>query len=97
MRSVLVVIVPPELAGATWAAATTRGVVENRFVSLTRTCEPPAVVQTIVRRVWFLIWLGTVAWTVVVVTVVTVVDSSSGGRGREARAGADQHQAGGEA
>ena len=43
-------------------------------MSFTRTWEPPTVVQTISRSVWFLIWLGTVACTVVV-AVVTVVES----------------------
>jgi hypothetical protein len=36
------------------------------FVNFTRTCEPPSVVQTIVRSVWFFSWLGTVDFTVVV-------------------------------
>ena len=61
VRSDPAVIVPPDCRSATCAAATTRGDVENLFVSFTRTWEPPSVVQTIVRSVWFLSWLGTVA------------------------------------
>ena len=76
VRSLAAWIAPADWRSATCAAEMTSGDVEKRFVNFTRTCEPPIVVQAISRSVWLLIWLGTVACTVVT-SVVTVVESGS--------------------
>jgi hypothetical protein len=76
VRSLPAWIAPADCRSATCAAEITSGDVENRLVNFTRTCDPPVVVQVISRNVWLLIWLGTVACTVVD-AVVTVVESGA--------------------
>ena len=43
----------PSAPSAMWAAPTSRGSVPKRFVRVTRTCDPPMLVRTTCRIVWF--------------------------------------------